>query len=114
QTCALPILTNEGGVAGRFRLLRNVAGLWLLHECRRAWSLDGADYTFEQLVAMARAASPLACFIDPNDSTFAAPGDMPSRIRDYCAATGQSAPADVGAVIRCILESLALTHAEAV
>jgi len=107
-------VTNEGGAAGTFRLLRNVTGLWLLHECRRAWAAQGADHSFEELVALAAEASPLRSFVDPDDAAFAAPGEMPSRIADTCARTNQPVPADPGATARCILESLALAHAEAV
>jgi rhamnulokinase len=107
-------LTNEGGVDGTYRLLRNVTGLWLLHECRRAWSEAGDAYSFEELVALAEQAPALRAFIEPNDPAFAAPGDMPTRILDFCAATGQPQPPDVGAVTRCILESLALKHAQTV
>jgi rhamnulokinase len=107
-------ITNEGGVDGTFRVLRNVTGLWLLHECRRSWSLSGRDYGFDELVALARSAQPLRSFVDPNDPVFAEPGDMPSRIVDYCARTGQFRPQDDGAIVRCIFESLALKHAESV
>ena len=107
-------LTNEGGFAGTTRLLRNVAGLWLLHECRRAWAAAGTSYTFEQLVELAAAAPALVSFVEPNDPVFAAPGDMPARIRDFCSATGQPQPVEPGAVARCILESLALKHAQTV
>ena len=86
-------LTNEGGVDGTYRLLRNVTGLWLLHECRRTWSEAGDAYSFEELVALAEQAPALQALIEPNDPAFAAPGDMPARIRDFCAATGQAPPA---------------------
>jgi rhamnulokinase len=105
-------LTNEGGVGGTFRLLRNVTGLWLLHECRRAWADSGDAYTFDELVALAGDAPALQALIEPNDPVFAAPGDMPARIRDFCSATGQVPPWEAGAVARCILESLALKHAQ--
>jgi rhamnulokinase len=107
-------LTNEGGVGGTFRLLRNVTGLWLLDECRRTWSAAGRELAFDELVAAAEGAEPLRSLIDPNDPSFAGPGDMPQRIVDFCAANGQPQPADVAAVSRCILESLALKHAEVV
>lgn len=107
-------LTNEGGVAGTFRLLKNVTGLWLVHECRRAWALEGRDWAFEELVRMAETAAPLRCLVDPDDPTFAAPGAMPDRIRDYCAATGQQPPETAGETVRCALESIALGHARAV
>ncbi|MDX6569279.1 MAG: rhamnulokinase, partial [Gaiellales bacterium] len=107
-------LTNEGGVAGTFRVLRNVTGLWLLDECRRTWALAGRDHGYEQLVSLARSAPPLASLIDPNDPSFTEPGEMPGRIAEYCRRTGQPAPEGEGAMVRCILESLALAHAESV
>jgi rhamnulokinase len=107
-------LTNEGGVGGTFRLLRNVTGLWLLHECRRVWSLEGQEHSFEGLVALAKEAPAFACFIDPSDPAFDGPGDVPARVQAYCAHTGQSDPGTPGAIVRCILESLALKHAETV
>ena len=107
-------LTNEGGVAGTFRLLRNVTGLWLLHECRRRFAELGRDYTFEQLVALAEGAAPLRSLVDPDDPSFAEPGDMPERIAAFCRATGQPVPREPGEFARCIVESLALKHAETV
>jgi rhamnulokinase len=107
-------LTNEGGVAGTFRLLRNVAGLWLLNECRRQWAAEGSELGFDQLVSLARDARPFLAFVEPNAQVFLEPGDMPSRLREYCRATGQSEPTTVGEIVRCILESLALKHAETV
>jgi rhamnulokinase len=107
-------LTNEGGVGGTFRLLRNVTGMWLLRECRRVWAQEGREHSFDQLVALAKDAPALASFIDPNDAAFADPGDMPARIRAFCAHTGQPEPVEVGAVVRCILESLALKHAQTI
>lgn len=102
-------LTNEGGVGGTFRVLRNVTGLWLLEECRRRW-----DGTVDELLAAALQEPALRSFVDPNDPAFAAPGDMPARIADYCEHTGQPRPESEGAIVRCILESLALKHAETV
>jgi rhamnulokinase len=107
-------LTNEGGVGGTFRLLRNVTGLWLLHECRRAWELEGHNYSFDQLIALAKQAPALRSFIEPNDPAFADPGDMPARVRAFCAHTGQAEPTEPGAVVRCVLESLALKHAQTI
>jgi rhamnulokinase len=107
-------LTNEGGVGGTFRLLRNVTGLWLIHECRRVWAHEGREHSFDQLVALAKDAPTLQSFIDPNDVAFGEPGDMPARVRAFCAHTGQPEPVDPGAVVRCILESLALKHAQTI
>ena len=107
-------LTNEGGVAGTFRLLRNVTGLWLLHECRRIWAHSGRDYSFEELAALSGEAPPLQSLVDPNHPLFAPPGDMPRRIREFCALTAQPEPEGPAAIARCILESLALKHAETI
>lgn len=107
-------LTNEGGVDGTFRLLRNVTGLWLVEECRRAWAQEGSEYSFDQLIALAKAAPAFGSLIEPNEPTFAEPGDMPARVRAFCAHTGQPEPADPGAVVRCVLESLALKHAQTI
>jgi rhamnulokinase len=107
-------LTNEGGLEGTFRLLRNVDGLWLLHECRKAWRADGHAWGFEELVRMAEESPPLRSFVDPNDPRFLVPGDLPDRIRTFCAETGQELPGDAGAVVRCVLESLALKHRQTI
>jgi rhamnulokinase len=107
-------LTNEGGVDGTFRLLRNVTGLWLIHECRRIWAQEGKEHSFDQLIALAKDAPVLLSLIDPNDAAFNDPGDMPARVRAFCAHTGQTEPVDPGAVVRCILESLALKHAQTI
>jgi rhamnulokinase len=104
-------LTNEGGVAGTSRLLRNVTGLWLLHESRRAWADAGHDYSFEELNELALSAPPLRSLVDPDDDAFAAPGDIPARIAAFCERTGQPAPDGPGATARCVLESIALKHA---
>jgi rhamnulokinase len=107
-------LTNEGGVGGTFRLLCNVTGLWLVHECRRIWAQEGREHSFDQLVALAKDAAPLRSLIDPNDAAFTDPGDMPARVRAFCAHSGQPEPVEPGAVVRCILESLALKHAQTI
>ncbi|MCC3371755.1 rhamnulokinase family protein [Cohnella sp. REN36] len=102
--------TNEGGVNGTFRLLKNIMGLWILNETRRAWERAGKSYAFPELVKLAGEAPPLAVFIEPDDEAFLHPGDMPGAIRDYCVRTGQRPPEAPGAVARCILESLALKY----
>jgi rhamnulokinase len=104
-------LTNEGGVEGTTRLLRNVTGLWLLDECRRAWSSAGRVYSFDELMRLAGEAPPLRSFVDPDAEAFAAPGDMPGRIAAFCRESGQAPPASDADVVRCVLESLALKHA---
>ena len=74
--------TNEVGVGGKIRLLKNIAGLWLLQECRRAWSLEGAEYTYDELTRMAAAARPFSAQIDPD--AFLEPGEMPRKISEHC------------------------------
>ncbi|TML68157.1 MAG: rhamnulokinase [Actinobacteria bacterium] len=107
-------LTNEGGVGSTFRLLRNVTGLWLIHECRHAWTLEGHHYSFDQLVELAKEAPSFRSLIEPNDPAFAHQGNMPTRVRAFCAHTGQPEPVEPGEVVRCILESLALKHAQTI
>ena len=103
-------LTNEGGVGGTIRLLKNIAGLWLVQECRRIWQQAGQSYDWPKLVALAEGAPPLVSLVDPDDGSFVAPADMPDAIRQYCGQTGQAVPDTHGAVIRCVLESLALRY----
>ena len=103
-------LTNEGGVAGTFRLLRNVTGLWLLHECRRSWESEGHFLSFEEIIALADAAPSLCSLIDPDDEALVGAGNMPARIAELCRLSGQPAPEEQGAIARCILESIALKH----
>lgn len=100
--------TNEGGVCGTYRFLKNITGLWIVQECRRIWKNQGCAYSFAELVQMAEAAPALTSFIDPDHADFLEPGDMPARIRTYCRRTEQPEPATEGAVVRCALESLAL------
>lgn len=104
-------LTNEGGVGGTIRLLRNVMGLWLVQESRRACWPGGDAPSYEALSALAESAPPFTAFIDPDDERFLRPGDLPGRIRAFCAETGQPVPADDATLFRVILESLALRYA---
>ncbi len=101
-------LTNEIGYGGSVRLLKNIAGLWLLQECRRAWAVEGADHSYEDLARMAAEAAPFKAVIHPD--AFLHPGQLPSRIAEYCRASGQSAPETPGEFARTILESLALRY----
>lgn len=102
--------TNEGGVGGTIRLLKNIAGLWLLQECRRQWQREGHSYEWDDLLLMADQAPPFRSLVDPDATTFLSPGNMPATLRDYCRRTGQPEPESVGAVIRCCIESLALKY----
>ena len=98
--------TNEGGVDHTIRFLKNISGLWIVQECRRVWALAGKDYSWEELMGLAMASDRLASFIDPDHADFGTPGDMPSRIRDFCRRTGQRLPDSEGDIIRTALESL--------
>jgi rhamnulokinase len=102
--------TNEGGVDGSFRVLKNIAGLWLVQQCRASWTKAMHDQGpgYGDLTDMARASAPFVSLVDPDDPAFLTPPDMPAAIRDYCVRTGQPVPESRGAMIRCILESLAL------
>lgn len=104
--------TNEGGIGGTIRLLKNICGLWLIQECRRIWQQQGQEYSFEDLRALALKEEPFIAFIDPDHPDFAPPGDMPKRIADYCRRTGQRVPQTPGAISRVIFESLALRYRE--
>jgi len=101
---------NELGIAGTVRFLKNIAGLWLIQECKRQWDLDGKEHSFDELVEMSAAAEPFTAFIDPDNAIFASPGNMPTKIRDYCEKTGQSAPESIGQILRVATESLALKY----
>lgn len=102
--------TNEGGVVGTTRLLKNIMGLWLVQESRRTWARLGRDYSYDDLIARARSARPFATLVEPDDPSFLAPGDMPARLAAFAARTGQPAPVDEGGFVRCALESLALKY----
>ncbi|MGD2143836.1 MAG: rhamnulokinase family protein [Anaerolineae bacterium] len=102
--------TNEGGVDGTFRFLKNITGLWLVQECQRTWAREGQAFSYDALTEMAAQAKPLQSCVDPDCGEFLKPGDMPARIRAFCSETGQPVPQDKGAVVRCALESLALKY----
>lgn len=103
-------VTNEGGYDYSTAFLKNICGLWLIQESRRQWLREGESYSYADLEKLALEAKPFACFIDPDAPDFVAPGDMPSRIREFCRRTGQYVPETVGEVVRCIYESLALKY----
>lgn len=103
--------TNEGGVGGKIRFLKNIAGLWLVQECRRAWmAQSGKEYTYDDLTQRASGASSFGAVLEPDDPRFVAPASMPQAIAEYAAATGQAAPQYKGEFVRCCLESLALKY----
>ncbi len=106
--------TNEGGVDGRVRFLRNVGGLWLLQECLREWSAEGQESDLEVLLESASGLPTGGPVIDVDDAGFIAPDGMPARIRAACDAAGQPVPHDQAEVVRCVLESLAVAYARTV
>ncbi|HEX6304201.1 MAG TPA: rhamnulokinase family protein [Anaerolineales bacterium] len=103
-------LTNEGGMNGAFRLLKNVMGLWILQQCRQRWAAAGEAHTYDELVRLARQASPLRSLVSVDDEAFLPPGDHPRHVRALCERSGQPVPESSGAVVRTVLESLALAY----
>lgn len=105
--------TNEGGVCGTVRFLKNIAGLWLLQSCRRSWAASGFNYSYEDLLSAAAAEGERFAFrsvFDPDHPSLLHPDDMPSAIANLCVQTGQPAPDSAPAFTRAILESLALKY----
>ncbi len=102
--------SNELGVDGTVRFLKNISGLWLIQECRRQWALEGDDLDYAALAELAEESDPFTAFIDPDDPSFAAPGEMPDKIRDFCRRTGQPVPEKKGRVLRVATESIALKY----
>jgi rhamnulokinase len=102
--------TNEVGVGGSIRFLKNIPGLWLLQECRRAWAREGKEYSYDELIAMAREVEPSGAVLQLE--AFQAAGQSAERVREHCRATGQPAPEGPGAVCRVILHSLAVRYQE--
>jgi rhamnulokinase len=102
--------TNEGGVFGTWRLSKNIMGLWLVQECRRTWQLQSEDLSYNEITELAAQAQPFLALVDPDDASFLHPGDMPARIRGYCAKTSQAIPNTRGEIVRVALESIALKY----
>lgn len=100
-------ITNEGGVGGTYRFLKNVTGLWLVQECKRIWERSGRTYSYEELTRLATEARHFVALIDPDCDLFLNPEDMPMSILQFCERTGQKKPSTEGEFIRCILESMA-------
>lgn len=97
--------TNEIGVGGKVRLLKNIAGLWLLQECKRSWAAEGNDYTYDELTRLAAEARPHVAKLEPD--AFLHTGNMPVKIAEWCKEQGQAVPRTTGEYCRAILESLA-------
>ncbi|HCJ36219.1 MAG TPA: hypothetical protein DHV65_18215 [Ktedonobacter sp.] len=104
--------TNEGGVFGTTRFLKNVMGLWLLQECQRQWTRDGRVTDYDRLLADVDAVTPFTALIDPDDARFLAPENMPGAINTYLVEHGQAPLQAPAAFARCIMESLVLRYCE--
>jgi rhamnulokinase len=103
-------VTNEGGVNFTYRLLKNISGLWLVQQCRRAFEARGRSCDYAELVRLAADAPALRSFVDPDDARFLNPPDMVAAMQAFCRETGQPVPETEGALVRCALESLALKY----
>ena len=102
--------TNEGGLSGTTRLLKNVMGLWMLQGCRRSWAARGREYAYAELMEAARLAPPFRQLVDPDDASFLNPDDMPAAIDRFCIKCDQPPPDSPGSYTRTVLESLALKY----
>ena len=102
--------TNEGGVQGTTRLLKNVMGLWMLQGCRNCWSARSQSSDYGELVELAGREPAFAHLVDPDDESFLRAADMPAAIDHFCKKTHQPVPTTPGAYVRCVLESLALKY----
>lgn len=103
-------VTNEGGIDGTYRLLKNVMGLWLVQECRRSFERQGNSFDYTELTDLATEAEAFRSFVNPDDPAFLKPEDMATSIRDWCRDHGEEIPETEGQLIRCALESLALKY----
>jgi rhamnulokinase len=103
-------MTNEGSAGNKIGFQKNIAGLWLIQECRQQWARQGVQYSYDDLTQLASAAPILGPLIIPGDRSFLAPSNMPAAIQAFCRETGQAVPEEKGAIVRCVLESLALEY----
>ncbi|NJD01040.1 MAG: rhamnulokinase [Ruminiclostridium sp.] len=104
--------TNEGGYNKTTRLLKNIMGLWIYQECKRTWDKSGEAVSFDELEQGAANSEAFTSFIDPDDSSFFSPGKMPVKVQEYCRKTGQKIPETKPQIVRCIMESFAMTYRE--
>lgn len=102
--------TNEGGVNGTTRLLKNVMGLWMLQGCRQSWTAQGHSYEYGELIDLAERVTPFRHLVDPDDESFLRPKDMLKSIDQFCTRTHQPIPQGLGAYARAVLESLAFKY----
>ena len=104
--------TNEGGIEGTTRFLKNITGMWLLEQCRKSWKAQGREYTYSMLTDMARSAAAFPGRIDPDDPRFANPADMDQEIKAALAGSGQPVPENDAEMVSCIYHSLARRYKE--
>ena len=102
--------TNEGGVDGTTRFLKNIMGMWLIQEVQRIWEGEGTKYSWPEMVELARKSEPFKFLVNPDDSMFLNPRNMVQAVRDFCYQTAQGTPQNHGETIRCIYDSLALKY----
>ncbi|MDR1864131.1 MAG: rhamnulokinase [Bacteroidales bacterium] len=101
--------TNEGGVEGTFRFLKNITGMWLLEQCRKEWAAK-KEYSYDELVGLSKEGKPFQSLVDPDAPDFMNPESMTGAIAGYCHRTGQASPDSAGQTVRCIFESLSLKY----
>jgi rhamnulokinase len=102
--------TNEGGIDGTFRLLKNITGLWLVQQCKKVFEIRGRNLDYAELARLAESATGPHAIIDPDDARFANPPDMPAAMQAFCRESNQPVPESEGALVRCALESLAAKY----
>lgn len=102
--------TNEGGIEGTIRFLKNITGMWILEECLKIWKRNDKPYDYEEIILMAQKEKPFQRFIDPDSPAFACPKDMLKAIAEYCSETGQLPPENEAETVRCIFDSLAMKY----
>ena len=107
-------LTNEGCFDGKYRLLQNTTGMWIIQELQRDWRLQGEEVGFGEMVTLAEEVTDNQTWIHPNDPVFASPGEMETKIKEWCKVSGQKVPQTKGQIVRVVLESLALTYLETI
>lgn len=104
--------TNEGGIEGTTRFLKNITGMWLIERCRYAWKAEGKDYGYDKIVSLAESGLGFSSLIEPDDPRFANPENMPEAIKEYLSDTGQQIPENDGEMLACIFLSLAAKYAD--
>lgn len=103
-------LSNELGANGKINYLKNISGLWLIQETKKALALQGESYSYNDLEQLARKTEPFKCLVDPDSPMLSSHGNLPDKIKSFCAKTNQAVPSTVGELVRCIYESLALKY----